>query len=490
MKKTYLLLICLATLCGGDALADDVAVPRSCEYWFDYRFDARQHTDIGTDWTTQLDIDALSPGLHVLGLRVEDSRGRWGYAMMRHFYKLPVRPDLSNNKVASCEYWIDYDFANRTAATVNDNMIELSLPTDQLADGLHTLAMLMKDSNGQPSYTMMRHFLVMAQPKDFTANTAKTFEYWIDYDHAAWQTASIVDGQVSLDIDVSALSRGVHTLHYQSIDAQGQRSSAAVRHFVIPQEVKKATGMVAYEYWFNHGPRVHVDVDPQNPLELSEVMIEVKDVWPNAIGEDYRLDVSDGTVYVDDNVFFGIQALDDLGHASQAVLSDTFAMTVPVCPQWVQLARNTPSEAVAPEVSHITGFRLSTAPGDILLWEVEGTGGTLRLHKADGTRLEGDVFRNANGRLACAARAASELTYALLYDVSMPNAGITTTCKILRQGDVNADQAIDVADIASVISRMSGSGGISSLLADVNGDGTVDVADIATVISIMAGGTE
>ena len=487
MKKINLLLISLALLSGSRVLADDVAVPSACEYWLDYHFDARQRVDIGTDWTTQMDIASLATGLHVLGLRVEDSRGRWGYAIMRHFYKLPVHPDLSNNTVTDCEYWLDYDFANRTAATVKDNMIELSLPTDQLASGLHSLAMRMKDARGQWSYAVMRHFLVMAQQKELSANTVKTFEYWIDYDYATRQTTPVVDDQVTLDIDVKGLAKGVHTLHYQTTDAQGQRSTVAVRHFVIPQEVKTAKNMAAYEYWFNHGPRIHVDVDPQNPLELNEVMIEVKDVWPNAIGEDYRLDVSDGTVYVDDNVFFGIQALDDLGRASQAVVSETFAMTVPVFPQWTLLNADTPSEAVAPEVSHITGFKMATAPGDILCWEVEGVSGKLRLHNADGTKLDGDVFRNADGRLACAAKAASEQTYALLYDTSSPKADITATCKVLQRGDVNADHAIDVADIATVISCMSGSAGVSKMLSDVNSDGAVDVADIATVISIMAG---
>ena len=55
------------------------------------------------------------------------------------------------------------------------------------------------------------------------------------------------------------------------------------------------------------------------------------------------------------------------------------------------------------------------------------------------------------------------------------------------QGDVNGDNVVDVADIATVISVMaSGSTGDSPASADVNGDGTVDVADIATVIDIMA----
>ena len=58
------------------------------------------------------------------------------------------------------------------------------------------------------------------------------------------------------------------------------------------------------------------------------------------------------------------------------------------------------------------------------------------------------------------------------------------------KGDVNGDGAVDVADIATVISVMAstvGSGSATATAADVNGDGTVDVADIASIISIMAG---
>ena len=53
--------------------------------------------------------------------------------------------------------------------------------------------------------------------------------------------------------------------------------------------------------------------------------------------------------------------------------------------------------------------------------------------------------------------------------------------------DVNGDGSVDVADIASIIDVMAGSGSDDvKKRADVNGDGNVDVADIATVITEMA----
>ena len=54
------------------------------------------------------------------------------------------------------------------------------------------------------------------------------------------------------------------------------------------------------------------------------------------------------------------------------------------------------------------------------------------------------------------------------------------------KGDVNGDQTVDVADIASVIDCMAGSEDVDKQAADVNGDGTVDVADIGEIIDAMA----
>lgn len=75
-----------------------------------------------------------------------------------------------------------------------------------------------------------------------------------------------------------------------------------------------------------------------------------------------------------------------------------------------------------------------------------------------------------------------------LYD---PNfSGFPEICLVFsvgKQGDVNSDGSVDVADIATIIDVMA-QGKNDNKKADVNGDGTVDVADIGAVIDIMAGG--
>ena len=55
------------------------------------------------------------------------------------------------------------------------------------------------------------------------------------------------------------------------------------------------------------------------------------------------------------------------------------------------------------------------------------------------------------------------------------------------KGDVNTDNKVDVADIASVLSVMAGTTTtITEAQADVNGDKKVDVADIASILTEMA----
>ena len=74
-----------------------------------------------------------------------------------------------------------------------------------------------------------------------------------------------------------------------------------------------------------------------------------------------------------------------------------------------------------------------------------------------------------------------------VWDTSRIAEGLLFLVSMGVKGDVNGDGNVDVADIASIISVMAGSGGdVPASAADVNGDGNVDVADISTVITIMA----
>ena len=56
----------------------------------------------------------------------------------------------------------------------------------------------------------------------------------------------------------------------------------------------------------------------------------------------------------------------------------------------------------------------------------------------------------------------------------------------VREGDVNMDGVVDVADISTTLTYMAGSETITLQQADVNKDGEIDVADISAILTIMA----
>ena len=54
-------------------------------------------------------------------------------------------------------------------------------------------------------------------------------------------------------------------------------------------------------------------------------------------------------------------------------------------------------------------------------------------------------------------------------------------------GDANADQAVDVADVAAIVNKILGEPGadFNETDADVNGDGKIDVDDVVAVVNII-----
>lgn len=104
---------------------------------------------------------------------------------------------------------------------------------------------------------------------------------------------------------------------------------------------------------------------------------------------------------------------------------------------------------------------------------------------ADLTQTGGDVVITAKGKEARTHNVKGEEKHT----------GGTFTVKtitetVIATGDVNADGAVNVADISAVIDVMAEVTDRTSeryIVADVNADGAVNVADISRVISIMAG---
>lgn len=109
-----------------------------------------------------LDLNDLSPGLHNLVVRVQDSVGRWSLSQTQTFYLTPGTPDQPAEIIAA-EYFFDSDpgFGNATpcpftpSSEVDENFI---ISVVGLEDGEHTLYIRAQDSDGQWSLTHTQTF--------------------------------------------------------------------------------------------------------------------------------------------------------------------------------------------------------------------------------------------------------------------------------------------------------------------------------------------
>ena len=393
------------------------ATPTTCEYWFDHDFNGRLPSAINPDgtWSQEFDMAKVTPGIHVLGLRVSDSKGRWGYPLIRHFYVKGEVPSMEGNVTSQLEYWIDYDFAARKKETIKENAVDMTLNLENLREGIHTLSYRVGDSYGYWTQPVVRNFIRTATHEPIQNSLGK-LTYWIDYDYANAKTANAVDGTFDMELDLSSLSRGIHTFSYYVGDELQKNSAPVTRYFVIPDLAELSGDKIsAYEYWFNHGPRKHVDVDPQNPLDLQDLYINIEDVVPNAIASDYSFNPVTQTVTTADNVFFGIQAYDNAGHATQAVLSDTFAINVNIQPPFVTLENDVPYEFERPGDGYMQGFKVESESGDSITFTADSQC-KFDIFASDGKRLVANKTIDPEGKALYGLKVPTTITYALLYD--------------------------------------------------------------------------
>lgn len=199
MKKLFLTLTCL--LLGGAVTAQGIS---RCEYWFDQDYAARQNVFVAGDslqW--QADASGLTAGLHWLNLHVQDTAGLWSSPRSFAFMHIPT----PQSATATYTYWLDQD----TAHSQNDSLSGGNLMVDAsaLTPGIHSLTVICQV--GTSTRVEQRLFYKMPDA------SAVTFFYRVDGGAFQTATADMTGTTVNLDLDMTALDEGSHTIeHYTS----------------------------------------------------------------------------------------------------------------------------------------------------------------------------------------------------------------------------------------------------------------------------------
>lgn len=127
----------------------------------------------------------------------------------------------------SYRYWFDNNLATlQTGSTTGETAIEISIST--LTKGaVHALHLQGLDTREKWSPVHTQYFFIA---KDADTETA-TARYWYDNDETTVQTAPTTNGLINLDI--SHLNIGTHSVHYQTFNAAGEASPVHTQYFYM-----------------------------------------------------------------------------------------------------------------------------------------------------------------------------------------------------------------------------------------------------------------
>lgn len=255
MKKYIYIIIGLLAPILLDAQNNIVQV----EYWFDGDYDSHIEQDVGL--TTNLllseilDVSELIDGLHTITYRFKDNRGVWGSPICKFFsYDKSTKSGIQ--VVEELEYWFDGNYASSQSVIISGQNYTFNelLDVSTLTNGLHTVSYRVKDNRGIWSSPLNRFF--SKESCNTGIKELTKLQYWFNEDFTNVTTQNItttINYNLNENVDISALPKGVHSVHYRFQDELGKWSTVYSSLFgnfgnqVTPQ----MHPITAMEYWFN-----------------------------------------------------------------------------------------------------------------------------------------------------------------------------------------------------------------------------------------------
>lgn len=212
-----------------------------------------------------------------------------------------------------CVYWIDHDIS--TSQPLGSSGV--SIDVSSLSRGLHAFTMQVKDSEGLWSGAVTKYFVTL--PEEVKGTTIVARQFWFDNDISNAQ----VLGESVATVDLSNLSKGLHSLTMRVQDDAGLWSSTITKYFVILDvDDTQQVSIVRYMYWIDADVDnaqtcdiqaskgetftgvVEIDVSTLLPGEhvLSWMVGDDRAVWSQIYTETFTIEPKIGDVNLDGTV--------------------------------------------------------------------------------------------------------------------------------------------------------------------------------------------
>lgn len=175
--------------------------------------------------------------------------------------------------ISKYEYWTDDDYAHRIVVNSSGGNISLDIPTDNLSAGIHFFNFRAGRSDGVWG-NLYRYIYYIPTLKNVDTGNLN-MEYWLDDDLAGKKSETVGEGNLSLAIDISTLTPGVHYFNCTPISASGERGCSERHLFYVPQIQSDSAdpSLKSYEYWLDDDYENKVSATDNNAQQVFDINI-------------------------------------------------------------------------------------------------------------------------------------------------------------------------------------------------------------------------
>lgn len=233
MKRILLLICCIGLL--GAARGQT-----KLYYWFDTGSVVESSITMNSqnNLTTDIDVSALTEGIHKLNIMVEDATGKQSSSISKIFYR---SSKIGDDLHYRC--WFDDDDQNVQSGELGDGAIILDV--SELTDGLHRVNVQAYSNFVTAPKSSM--FLKIPQ---VVGSDQLTFVCLIDDKLYEQQTVSGKQEVVHINLDVAPLPQGIHKIQVMLATESGAVTSSYTTYFyrvVLQSEINVSEMMYAID---------------------------------------------------------------------------------------------------------------------------------------------------------------------------------------------------------------------------------------------------
>ena len=474
------------------------------EYWFDNDRSTLQTgtSDSGT-FTINADVSGLSENLHAVSIQVTGN-GVSSYSLQevavegqtynnvvvnrtvtsmlsapltRYFVKVPTG-------TPTVRWWIDDEAATQSVTTGTT----VSLDMNAVKEGFHMLHVQPEGTGGAWGTPRTYPFLkVLPAPASLSGDDLMKCYYALDGGSFSNEAGTLANGVYQFNIDVTALTDGLHKISFVLSNARGITTNAQT-HFFIKIPVG-GYGITSYWYWLNEDDEhiVTVPVNPrQNPFTLNTTLLQLAEMPIRSTKFAFGFKDGQAAIFAKNDLhvrFFDVSGRFTDYNATYVDERVYYLLDNNILAALLMNVNETSSTDLSAENS-VQWYSLELVKDNVLRLKVDNPA-TIQVFDQSGHEVY--TAQGAESTQWGEVTAASAGTYyAVVHDPTGNNKSVKLQYDIISlKGDANGDNDVTIDDAVTIVQHILGSLGTGTFVekaADYNGDGRVSIADVVAIV--------